>query len=78
MPPHTSDTARDRSVGGIVLARMLVADDGATPSPRPTSTRDAHSASRLICAHGGASSVPTLHSATPALRTLAPPILVEM
>lgn len=40
-----------------------------------TSTRDAQSAARPSCAAGGAMSVPNDQSATPAMSTLAPPIL---
>lgn len=40
-----------------------------------TSTRDAQSAHMLMCAAGGAMSVPNDHNATPAISTLAPPML---
>lgn len=60
---------------GIILAMTVVAEEGAKPSPRPTKTRVAHSASRLILAAGGAISVPSDHSATPTISTRAPPIL---
>ena len=53
----------------------FVAEEGARPSPRPTSTRETHSASRDILAAGGATSVPTDQKATPARSTVAPPIL---
>ena len=42
-----------------------------------TMTRDAQSASRPACAQGGATSVPSDHSATPAISTRAPPILSQ-
>jgi hypothetical protein len=60
---------------GTSFAMMPVAEDGAKPSPRPTNTREAHSASRLIFAAGGAIRVPSDHSPTPADSTFAPPSL---
>jgi hypothetical protein len=52
-----------------------VAEDGARPSPRPTSRREKHKASSPNDAAGGATSVPKDHKATPANNTLAPPNL---
>lgn len=61
----------------MIRANTFVAEDGASPSPNPTNTRVAHNANKLICAAGGAMSVPRDHKATPAIKTFAPPIEVD-
>lgn len=39
-PENTKDTARERSVGGMIRDRMSMAADGAMASPTPTAARD--------------------------------------
>lgn len=60
---------------GSIPARRM-SDRGGAGAGR-TMTRDAQSASRPACAHGGAINVPSDHSATPASSTRAPPILSQ-
>jgi len=62
------------SDAGCTHARKQLAAAQRAPGPR-TMTREAHSASKPACAAGGATSVPSDHSATPASSTREPPIL---
>ena len=57
----------------LPLARMPVAAEGATPSPRPTRKRESSRALKENCAHMGAIRVPKDHSMTPPNSTTLPP-----
>lgn len=64
-PPKVAVTALERCDGGMVFAKMPVAADGATPSPKPTRNLDASKGAIPNVAHHGAIKVPRDHKMTP-------------
>lgn len=55
-PENTKDTARERSVGGMIRDRMSMAADGAMASPTPTAARERHRPAPMgnlhVCGNG--------------------------
>ena len=64
-PPKVAVTALDLCDGGIVFAKIPVAADGATPSPKPTINREMSNGPIPKVAHHGAIKVPKDHKMTP-------------
>jgi hypothetical protein len=72
MPLVKSDTARERSCGGIQLTSMEWIEGKTTPMAAPTRTRAAYS-ERVAAPSSGVSIEAALHSTKETLSTRSPP-----
>ena len=72
MPLVNSDTARERSCGGIQVTKMEWMEGNTTPMALPTSMREAYSA-RVRAPSEGVSSEAALQSTKDVLSTRSPP-----